>query len=400
MLRSHRRAIQSPLNREVTALRSLTPRVSARVQVLVVVVTVVTRILIALRLSASEVPFGTERFFEISRAGGRAYVDYSVEYPIVMLAVIKVIGTVATTLRAFSRIVIWTNLGFDLCSAGLIRWAWGMNAAIFFLVAGLPMIATDYGTFDILSVLLATAAVVMYKRRRLLSGGALAGVAAMTKIWPAPLCLLGVTSRSSRRHAMAAISVAVLIGAVWFIIGGLDGIRQVTSARDARGWEIETLPGAVLMMLGRTPFEQSGAARVGELVPAARTLVLVVALGLSVWSLMRGARRDALGLGWLTSVVALLVFSVLLSPQFVYWTLPAGAIAWSERRRVVPVTIAIAIALTAFEFRHWSSILDGRPGWLAVLVLRNGMLVAALVMGVVQLLRLPALATDAESGGA
>ena len=71
----------------------------------------------------------------------------------------------------------------------------------------------------------------------------------------------------------------------------------------------------------------------------------------------------------------------MLSPQFVIWVLPLGALAFAWRLHALAASIAAAAVLTQIEFpAHYFDVVAREPRALALVALRNAALLAVLVL--------------------
>jgi hypothetical protein len=91
----------------------------------------------------------------------------------------------------------------------------------------------------------------------------------------------------------------------------------------------------------------------------------------------------------LASLAATIAFALLgkvLSPQFVIWALPLGALALAWRRHALAAAVALSAVLTQVEFpAHYFDVVAREPLALALVVVRNGALLAALVLAMREL---------------
>jgi hypothetical protein len=75
-----------------------------------------------------------------------------------------------------------------------------------------------------------------------------------------------------------------------------------------------------------------------------------------------------------------------LSPQFVIWALPLGALAFAWRSHVLAAAIGVAAILTQIEFpAHYFDVVAREPLPLALVAFRNAALLAAVVLAVREL---------------
>ena len=108
------------------------------------------------------------------------------------------------------------------------------------------------------------------------------------------------------------------------------------------------------------------------------TLLAVAGVYYLVWrrrARLRATPPDQV-IAVLALVVALMAFGKVLSPQYFIWTLPAWALV-AARDRVLGIVGGLTLLLTQVEFPalYWN-LLDMQPGALAVVVVRNTLLLA------------------------
>jgi hypothetical protein len=88
----------------------------------------------------------------------------------------------------------------------------------------------------------------------------------------------------------------------------------------------------------------------------------------------------------LAGVIAFALLGKVLSPQFMIWALPLGALAFAWRSHALAAAIAIAAVLTLIEFpAHYFDVVAREPLALALVALRNAALLAAVVLAVREL---------------
>jgi hypothetical protein len=333
------------------------------------------------------------RFHNIAIDHGRPYRDFEVEYPPVMLAAIEAVdgGTVrSTTVR-----LMWSQLVLDLGIAAVLGWAWSRRSAIAYLAIGLPFLLYPflYLRLDLLSVFLAIVGVALVRKRYPATGGATLAVACFAKLWPLVLVPMLVVRRAWR--ALAAFAGVGAAGtAAWVAWGGVAGPRQVLTFRDAKGWEFESTVGALVRSVGgATPRIESGAWRVGEMASWTQALfaIALVAAVLAVWFVASRASPGGPGvldgLAPVLAIVAFLVLTPLLSPQFLAWLLPFAAIAAVHGERVVAGLAFVAVGLSVALLALLPELIHGGTLALFVLALRNALLLALLAVAALRLTR-------------
>ena len=213
-------------------------------------------------------------------------------------------------------------------------------------------------------------------------------------MWPLAL-VPGFVVRRSWRAVAAFVAVGITGAAAWIGWAGLEGPIQVLTFRGARGWQVESTIGAVVHVLAHTEARmERGAARIGVVPDPLRIALPVLGLlaTVAVWWLLRRIPRAAVhvvdGIAPLAAVAAMLVCATLLSPQYVSWLLPFAAIATAGGERTIGwLTAAVALLSTAgLDAVH--DITQGVPAAMALVLVRNGLLLALLAVAVTRLVRL------------
>jgi hypothetical protein len=333
------------------------------------------------------------RYHAIAISDGRPYRDFELEYPPVMLAAIEVIdgGDVQSTTAR----LMWSQLVLDLVIAAVVAWGWGRRAGIAYLTLGLPFLVYPflYLRLDLLSVFLAVLGLALVRRRHPTAGGATLAVACFAKLWPLVVVPVLIVRRAWRALA-AFVGVGAAGLAAWVAWGGIDGPVQVLTFRGAKGWEFESTVGALVRSIGgATPRIESGAWRVGEVGDWTRNLLTLALVGVVVlvWFVAsRGSRsgpRVLDGLAPVAAIVAFLVLTPLLSPQFLAWLLPFAAIAAAQGERLVPGMTFVASCLSVALLALLPDLIRGETLSLFVLAARNVVLVALLAVVGARLVR-------------
>ena len=328
------------------------------------------------------------RYQEMATADGTAYADFQVEYPpITYLAITTLAGE--DLARSIAAVAVSQFL-CDLAIFGILFKVWGRRAGAAYLLLGVPLILWPfiYARIDLLAVLLAVAGMALIRRGSASLGAASLAAAVLTKIWPFVLAPILVVERRWRAVASFAVTGLVL-GSAWIAVAGVDGVRQVVSFRDATGWQVESLPGVLwhLRDPSRIKFE-SGAFRTGIMPIWARPLLTVLSLvfvAFAWWLADRRRRRgagDHVVYGWapLASVLAMLLFAPILSPQYVVWFLPFAAITAARSDRVVGALTLVVMALTTLSYPLVLSASEGAVWAILPVLVRNVVLVGLFIV--------------------
>ncbi|MFD7709093.1 glycosyltransferase 87 family protein [Streptomyces sp. NPDC059786] len=258
-------------------------------------------------------------------------------------------------------------------------------------VIGVPLLGpTVYSRYDIFVTAVAVAALLAGVRRpRVL--GALAGFGALLKVWPV-LLLVGAARGGGRRAWAAAAVTAGALCAV-FAVTMPGAFAFLTYQRD-RGTEVESLgslvfhvarrfgwPGQVLLNYGSVEFLGP---YVG-VVSGAALFLTAVALGWVLLWRLSAQRFPAHALAE-AAFVAVLLFTVtsrVISPQYLVWLVGLAAVCLCFRgtRMTKAALLVLAASLvTVLEFPVWfTHVVMGDDLGIALILLRNGLLVAAAV---------------------
>ena len=277
-------------------------------------------------------------------------------------------------------------------------------------VAGVPLLGpTVYARYDVMVTAVAVAALVAGTRHPR-TMGALTGFAALLKVWPA-LLLAGAVRR--RAWGAAAVTVVALSGLFALLMPG--AFAFLTFQRD-RGTEVESLGalvfhvarqygwrGEVLLNYGSVEF-------LGPYVDVVSDLALALtalAFGwLLLWRLRAGRiAPHTLADAALTAVLLFTVTSRVISPQYLVWLVGLAAVCLCFRasRMTAPAVLVLAASLvTVLEFPvRFADVVASTPLGVALLFLRNGLLVAAALSAALRLWRSTADATpDPTPAGA
>ena len=355
----------------------------------------IMRVAIAIPLlrdgAAGSVDF--DRFWLVGTSTARPYLEERVEYTPLAVGVFRVLAPATGSRIAFGRTMVGLAIAADIGIATVLVAAFGARAAMLYLLVTLPILSLSYSRIDLLPTLAVVVAVAALSRSRPLAAVAALLVGVALKMWPLPLSALMVRAadRRVRRTAMTALGLlgpVTLLG-MWHGAAGSRGLLQIATFRGASGWQIESIVGnAVMVLTGRRSLRfEAGAARIGYLTNAVTGGCLLVGAELACGLAWIGAGGGRIGVTWLSSVGALLMWSPLLSPQFMVWLAPGAAIAWIEGDYLAATCATVAIALTGAYWPHYMEILSGSR-WVYAITARNVVL-SAMVLAAWTALRTP-----------
>jgi hypothetical protein len=336
------------------------------------------------------------RYHEIAESEGRPYRDVDVEYPPVALALIEL--TNGSDRAVTIERLVASQLILDLAVVGLLVWAWDRRTAFAYLILSTPLLAFPflYMRIDLLSVFLALLGLALVRKGWDEIGGTSLAVAVYAKVWPLVVMPVLIIERKVRAGLAWAVAL-VACGVAWVVWGGMDGPSQVLTFRGAKGWQTESIIG--LFFHASNPsgsHPEAGAWRTAAEMAGWHRPMLTALSGLTVlvaWWLASRRRRagdhDSVvyGLAPMVCVIGMLVFAPILSPQYVLWFLPFAAIVAARGNRTIGVLTLAVTALSAWSFATIKAELHGQWYGIYPLFARNGLLVAMLVVGLVQLAR-------------
>lgn len=326
-----------------------------------------------------------DRFFAIGHHAGRPYGDYPVEYPPVLVALVKVLAFATPDEHVFTAAIIVISLLAEAAVAAMVWRSWSRETALWYLTIDTLLLGLFMVRLDLLSVALVVAAVVTALRSRPRLAAICIVLAIGVKLWPLPIALLLVAlvpAAERRRYVVIALAAAAGLGAAWLALGGVSGIEQVVTFRGAVGFQIESVVGSFVHVFTLEPaLISAGAHRFGHVPAGLAPAMQLAALALSVWAVAHVRTRRDIGAAWVVSVGGFLVASTLFSPQFVAWLVPAGAIAWASGDAFVAATVAAVAVATLFENNLYLQLVVATPGATALLLVRNTAVILAVVAG-------------------
>jgi Glycosyltransferase family 87 len=349
--------------------------------------------------------------------GALPYRDAFLEYPPLAAPAIALPGLLGTGEEAFrAAFAGWTLLLAAavvlLCGALAARTGGDRRRAL--LAAALTPLACGAMVrthFDLAPVALLLAALLLLSSGRPRSGMAVLGLAAMTKGFPlvaAPVALAWLATRADRRtlaQSAAALAAALALPAAAALAASPDGALDALTYHLERPVQIESLPASALLLLdglGAGEAQSVNSHRsdglehpaAGELAAAGLAAMLGVLALLA--SLARRCRAgEALEAGdarllVLASLAAVAAFAALgkvLSPQYMLWLVPLGALAFAWRLHALAAATAAAAILTHVEFpARYFDLVDREAFPVAVVALRNLVLVAVVLLALRALL--------------
>ncbi|CAH0123531.1 hypothetical protein [Microbacterium foliorum] len=250
----------------------------------------------------------------------------------------------------------------------------------------------------------------LWLTRRPALAAALLTVGAWIKIWPGALLLAAlVAARSRMRMLLTAAAVTAGVIVLLLALGADSEILGFLTEQTGRGLQIEAVaatPFLWLAVAGSARIEYSydiltfqigapGADAVSAVLTPVMVVLVVVITIVGAVKATRGASFSRLFPPLALSLVtALVVVNKVGSPQFQTWLI-APAVLWlvlDRARAGVPAVIVLALcALTCLVYPlNYDALLRAEILPVAMLTLRNVLLIVALVVGIRALTRVPA----------
>ncbi|WP_395360194.1 glycosyltransferase 87 family protein [Streptomyces sp. YH02] len=331
-------------------------------------------------------------WYEVLRTGEYPRSDVTWQYP--PAAALAILSPALLPFLGYATAFFVLALLCDALVMGLLlhtgrRAGRSMRGAWLWLAA-VPLLGpTAYARYDVMVTAVAVAALLTVARDpRVL--GVLAGFGAILKVWPA-LLLVGTAKGGATRRswpvAAGAAGAVLLLCAAW-----MPGSLAFLSYQSERGTEVESL-GAMVFHVARH-FGWEGEARMNygsmeflgpyvSWVSSGAMALTVAAFGwLALWRFK--ARRFSSSTTADAAFVAVLLFTVtsrVISPQYMIWLFGLAAVCLAYRSSGMrrPAHLVLwATAVTQFEYPVWfSHVTQSDPLGIAVLFLRNGLLVVA-----------------------
>lgn len=339
--------------------------------------------------------------------------DVAFEYPplgALPLWLAGLAGTEAEPYRvAFALLMLATALvALALCGR-LAALTEGSSTRALLAFAALPLLAGAMVRthFDLVPVALVLGALVAIAAGRVEAGFALAGVGALTKLFPllvAVMALAWLLGRGDRRAAMrgtAALAATVaVLGGAWVALSP-EGAWNAIAYHVERPVQVESVPAAVLYAgdgLGVSDAPEAVFSHrsdglshpAGKELAALAAAVLMALLGWLAVAAWRRPGARALVLAALAAIAASATLGKVLSPQFLVWIAPLGALAAAWRMWPLAAAVAAATLLTLAEFpSRYFDVVDGEPVALALVGLRDAAMLAVVALAVRALWREP-----------
>lgn len=336
--------------------------------------------------------FATKTF-----AGGVPYLDFPVEYPPLALAIFLLVRLVAADFATYVVVFVLLMALVDILQKLLVWRSTDRHRTAVLLLLAFASLGLYYPylrRFDLVAVALTVVALTRQRKAPESFGPwVFLALAASVKLWPLLLApLFWMNARTSgvalrRRLTVASAGLVVglaVLGCAWIVAG--DASLSWMHYHRERGLQLASTYASVLILFEGLGEPIAGSwgwgsnQLAGEVAEACARYSVWVMLGLVSMTVLRFSRRETsrrLERGSIAVVLALLLGSKVLSPQFLIWLIPLAAMAAADGERFdfrLALGIVLATALTSFTYPGEHRIAEGIFYKQLALIARNATL--------------------------
>lgn len=337
--------------------------------------------------------------------GELPYRDFYMEYPpgaAPVFVAARALGGADGYNLAFKLLAVLAGIGVLAGVAlvlGRLRASGARRAAAFGLVAVMPaalgaVVLNRYDLWPVLLLVLGLAAI-LHARDRL--GFGLLAAGAAVKIFPAvvlPVAALHVYRTRGRAALQRALAVFAAVGFLLvapLALVGPGGFGFSLKTQLVRQLHLESVAASVLLaadsigvysrrIVAGNPGSLDLSGTLPDALGVLSTVLLVAALAAVVLAYRRAEESaELLVAGAAASLVAVVVFSKVISPQFLTWLAPLVPLVAGRRGLLASVVLLVALVLTQVEVVYEHPLRAGDwPVW--VLLARNALLLGLFVL--------------------
>lgn len=318
------------------------------------VMLVVLALLAPINLLTNDVRIYWDRARDIS-PNYLPYRDFTWEYPPLTVLPLLLLPLSGRGSEGFHLLFLPLMVGLEYGSLCLIRRARPehfMAVTKFWSLTVVPLSLLAWFRFDYMSVFFATIALIALERKKSLVLPVLLGF--LSKLWPI-FFAVGLFAQRRFKETAYVIAACVAATAVWWALTP-DGFHTFLKFRQGEGFQVESLPGAVILASGRHSVYTFGALNVSDnpvhfLQYVMNGLSLLGPAVIAVFALRSKHRNDvALVAG---TIAFVLCVNRLLSPQFIVWLAPFVVWMWPKERRLGLIYALLAwLTLGVILFYH------------------------------------------------
>jgi Gpi18-like mannosyltransferase len=350
--------------------------------------------------------------------GKLPYRDFAFEYPPLSLIFFIIPKVFSSDWTGFSRLFHVEALIFDLLALLLLyliarrlgKMPWNMLGVYTLAVLAMgPIIENQY---DIFPAVVTLAAIYCFWTDRHKTAWFLVALGTLIKLYPivlAPIFL--IIYYRNRQFSRAWVGILTLVATCWivlipFLVTGPAHLLSLIDYHTQRGIQMESLYGAILLLLrqfgwisARVEFTFGSWNLTGNAAQALDRItiyLLILAILASLIYIYRKVRPGIsqftrLGSYFLLIILAILLTSKILSPQYLIWLIPALPLVFGARRLWLWLIFLVIGGLTYYIFpAHYLELIAYSPRMVIILAVRDALLVALTALAIFNLARLKA----------
>lgn len=314
---------------------------------------------------------------EVFRFDNLPYRDYVWEYPPISVLVPALGLLTAHNQALFYVVFLLAMIAVEYGSLCLMRLRGNPEKfdeiTKYWTLAVLPLMTFGYFRFDLLTMGCAVFAILAMTsgRRYVLAVFIGFGI----KLWPIVFIAAMFLQRRFRDMLVCLTSCLALVG-VWYLFSA-HGFDRFIEWRQAEGFQVESIPGSLLLLAGREWKFSFGAVVVSDQgfawVKQVMTVLMVAipAIALAFAVKRRGQVNLVAFVGLL--VLVLMLCQRLLSPQFLIWLAPFVVWLWPTFRRQGFI-FGAAVWITVIVIQIYAQYVEGNPAVVMLEIIRNGLL--------------------------
>jgi len=345
-------------------------------------------------------------FAYASRAikGEVPYRDYSIEYPIGALPLFLLPRLFARDIEAYriafgvemllcNAVTVLLVARQVRCSQGLSRVPARLGWYTLFFTSLCPLLL---GRYDLAPTAMAFAACYSWNTGRRGLGGILAGVGALTKIFPgvalSPALIVEVYNTKFRRARATEAFLLTAVGLLllWFLIGR-GGLRDSFYVHGRRGLEIESVFAGIVLILSRyfnfriLIIDNFGSSNIYftyyEILLTIIPALQLGAIFFIAWRFLIRGRGDEFRYAT-AGLLGFLITGKVLSPQYMIWLLPFIAVLDGRAGMCARPVFMASCLLTRLIYPGpgFLSLLSNRSWAIALLNSRSSLLILLLLI--------------------
>jgi hypothetical protein len=305
------------------------------------------------------------------------YVNFVWEYPPLTIVPLLIGPLVHRSAIGFDALFMDLTILLEYGSLCLIRRheaARFKSITVYWSLVVVPLSALGWFRLDYISVFAATVALLRMRDGR--STWLPICLGYLGKLWPIVIAG-GLAAERKKRDLITALGSCFAVTVIWWALTP-SGFSQFLKYRAGIGFQVESIPGSLLRLAGRSTFFQFEAFNVSDrgfhwLQPLLVVASAVLPVLIAVLAYRRTRFVDATALSG-AIVCVILCFSRILSPQYLTWLVPFVVLLMPYGKRL-PVAFAICVYSTQWGLIQYGNFVYHSHWWALIFVFRNVVLV-------------------------